>query len=268
MRRPVSPRPPIVALVLLLLALTAAASAQDPPAVHPVEPHVEGTLTPDEVGPRSAVLALTTTIDLACVVVFGADEGFGRLALDQQMGAAAHRDHRVVLSGLEPDTAYVYRFQGSAPDGRLFASDVYAFRTPPEEADARFGPAVGDLRAVAASSEFSSSFAAGHAVDGDGGSEWSSAGDGDDAWIEIALPGPTELSGVGVWTRTMTTSARIQSFRIVTDRGEAFGPFELPDANGLHRVPVETTAERLTLEVEASTGGNTGLVELEVYRAR
>jgi hypothetical protein len=66
----------------------------------------------------------------------------------------------------------------------------------------------------------------------------------------------------------MTSSARIQRFRLATDRGQRFGPFELPDASGLHRFPVETTAERLTLEVEASTGGNAGLVELEVCRAR
>jgi hypothetical protein len=253
---------------LAALALATAATAQDAPPVEPVEPYVEGDLAPDDVGPTSAALELTTTIDLACVAVYGTDRSFGMLALDQQMGAAAHRDHRVVLTGLEPDTEYVYRFQGSAPDGRLFASDVYTFRTAARTDDARFGPKLEDLSAVAASSEFSDAFAAGNAVDGDGGSEWSSAGDGDDAWIEIGLPGATELSGIGVWTRTMASSARIQRFTVETDAGETFGPFELPDANGLHRFPVQTTAERLTLEVEASTGGNTGLVEVEVYRAR
>jgi len=255
-------------LAVVALALAGAATGQDAPPVEPVEPYVEGDLTPDEIGPTSAVLDLTTTIDLACVAVYGTDRSFGQLALDQQMGAAAHRSHRVVLSGLEPDTAYVYRFQGSAPDGRLFASQVYTFRTAARVDDARFGPPVADLRAVDASSTFSEAFAPANAVDGDGGSEWSSAGDGDDAWIELGLPGPTELSGIGVWTRTMTSSARIQRFTIVTGEGETFGPFELPDANGLHRFPVEATAERLTLEVEASTGGNTGLVEVEVYRAR
>lgn len=264
---PPASRPAAALLTALLIVLAPSAAGQDLPTVEPVEPLVEGELTPDEIGPRSAVLELSTTNDLACVVVYGTDEGFGRLALDEQMGAAAHSEHRVVLSGLEPDTEYVYRLQGSAPDGRLLASEVYAFRTPAERRDASFGPAIDELRALSASSEFSSTFAAGNAVDGDAASEWSSAGDGDDAWIEIALPGPTELSGVGVWTRTMTASARIERFRIRTDRGETFGPFELPDANGLHRFSLETTAERLTLEVEASTGGNTGLVEIEAYRA-
>jgi hypothetical protein len=183
------------------------------------------------------------------------------------MGAAAHRDHRVVLTGLEPDRDYRFRLQGSAPDGQLFASRIVAFRTPPETQDARFGPHVEDVRAVAASSEFSSAFAAGNAVDRDGGSEWSSRGDGTDAWIEIALPDRTQLSGIGVWTRTMASSARILSFEVETEDGASFGPFELPDANGLHRFPLEADADRLTLRVTDSTGGNTGLVELEVYRA-
>lgn len=258
--------------VSLALAIVAAATfgfapAQALPSVQAVEPFVDGDLAPDDIGASSAVISLATTIDLACVVVFGTDDGFGRMALDQQMGGTAHQEHRVVLSGLEPDTEYVYRFQGSAPDGRLFASEIMTFRTASETSDARFGDAVRNLRAAAASSEFSSAFAAGNAVDGDGGSEWSSAGEGDDAWIEIALPDVTDLSGVGVWTRTMSSSARIERFTVATDSGERFGPFELPDANGLHRFPVDATASSLRLEVEASTGGNTGLVEFEVYRA-
>ncbi len=238
------------------------------PEVEPVEPYLATDLVPVEIGPRSAVLEIVTTIDLACVVVYGPGDEFGMLALDQQMGAAAHRDHRVILTGLEPDRTYRFRLQGSAPDGRLFASAPVSFRTPPDGGDARFGERVEGLRAVAASSEFSDAFAAGAAVDRDGGSEWSSRGDGDDAWIEIALPGPTDLSGVGVWTRTMATSAQIERFEIEIDDGRTFGPFELPDANGLHRFPLAATAERLTLRVVDSTGGNTGLVELEAYKSR
>lgn len=264
---------PRLARALLVVAWTllgaGAALAQAAlPAVEPVEPYLASDLVPTEIGPRSAVLDIVTTIDLACVVVYGPGDAFGMLALDQQMGAAAHRDHRVVLTGLEPDRAYRFRLQGSAPDGRLFASAPVSFRTPPDDADARFGDAIEGLRAVAASSEFSAAFAAGNAVDRDGGSEWSSRGDGDDAWIEIALPGPTELTGVGVWTRTMATSARIERFAIETDDGTTFGPFELPDANGLHRFALAATTERLILRVVDSTGGNTGLVELEAYGAR
>lgn len=270
-------RPSATRLVAVIVALTVAlvlapspstASAQNAPlpAVEPVEPFLTQPLALAEVRPRSAVLEVTTTIDLACAVVFGPDGGFGRLAVDQQMGAEAHQDHRVILTDLEPDTEYVFRLQGSAPDGRLLTSELQTFRTPPEQADGRFGPRVEELRAVAASSAFSGGFAAENAVDRDGGSEWSSRGDGDDAWIEVALPGRAELSGVGVWTRTMATSARIERFVIRTDDGATFGPFELPDANGLHRFELAATTSTLRLEVVDSTGGNTGLVELEAYR--
>ncbi|MDZ7706893.1 MAG: discoidin domain-containing protein [Trueperaceae bacterium] len=276
---PVSPFSPsttrlaaVLASLMVALASVSALStalAQDAPlpTVEPVEPFLSAPLAMAEVGPRSAVLEVTTTIDLACAVVFGPDDGFGGLALDQQMGAGAHQDHRVILTDLEPDTEYLFRLQGSAPDGRLLASEVQAFRTPPEQADERFGPRVEGLQALAASSTFASGFAAENAVDGDGGSEWSSRGDGDDAWLEIGLPGSTRLSGVGVWTRTMATSARIERFVIRTDDGATFGPFELPDANGLHRFEVDATTSAFRLEVVDSTGGNTGLVELEAYRA-
>ena len=257
----------IATLIAALIVSTALAQDGSLPTVEPVEPFLTEPLAMDEVRPRSAVLEITTTIDLACAVVFGPEGGFGRLALDQQMGAEAHQDHRVILTDLEPDTEYVFRLQGSAPDGRLLASAVQTFRTPPEQADERFGPRLEELQAVAASSTFSSGFAPENAVDRDGGSEWSSRGDGDDAWIEIALPERTELSGVGVWTRTMATSARIERFVIRTDDGATFGPFELPDANGLHRFEIDATTSTLRLEVVDSTGGNTGLVELEAYRA-
>jgi hypothetical protein len=63
----------------------------------------------------------------------------------------------------------------------------------------------------------------------------------------------------------MSSSAQITRFRVVTDDG-VHGPFELPDANGLHRFELPAITRTLRLEVLASTGGNTGLVELEAYR--
>lgn len=253
-------------LAMSLLTGPAFGSAQDTGrlAVEPVEPFLATPLAPSELRPDAAVFEVTTTIDLACAIVFGEVGGFGRLAVDQQMGSEAHRDHRVVLTGLEPDRVYQFRFQGSAPDGRLFASSTGTFRTPTLEADPRFGAPL-ELRASSASSEYSNAFGAANAVDGDGGSEWSSRGDGNDAWIELELPHTTTLSGIGVWTRTMSSSARITRFRVVTDDG-VHGPFDLPDANGLHRFELRATTRTLRLEVLASTGGNTGLVELEAYR--
>ncbi|MDF1523349.1 MAG: fibronectin type III domain-containing protein, partial [Trueperaceae bacterium] len=105
----------------LFMALLLAVAAAQPLVSLPVEDVVDGPIAMSEVTATSATLLVTTHIDLACVVVFGEDEGFGQLALDADMGGGAHRDHRVLLRGLEPDTEYAYRLQGSAPDGSFFA---------------------------------------------------------------------------------------------------------------------------------------------------
>ncbi len=236
----------------------------------PIEPFLSSPLAVSEVSASSATLQLVTTIDLACVVVFGTDDGFGRLALDDNMGASAHRDHRVGMRGLEPDTVYYYRLQGSAPDGTLYASATMTFRTP--TADAADGPAGVNVAAstrggsvTAVSSEFSAAFGGLHAIDEEPDTEWSSKGDGDAAFITVTLPSVVTVTGFGMWTRTMGSSAQIRSFEVVNEVGERFGPFELPDASGIHRFAATGTGQSFTFEVVDSSGGNTGAVEVEVF---
>ena len=94
-------------------------------------------------GGTSATISVSTTIDAACAVVFGEDETFGRLATDKDMGGSAHRDHHVVLGGLRPGTTYVYRFQGSAVDGRLYRSQLFTFTTPTAAASGPVDLAIG-----------------------------------------------------------------------------------------------------------------------------
>ena len=95
--------------------------------------------------------------------------------------------------------------------------------------------------------------------------QWASQGDGNGAWIEIAFAQDSHVTSMGFWTRTMGTSAQISSFRVVTTRGETFGPFDLSDASAVHCFDVDLTAKRLRLETVDSRGGNTGAVEIEVY---
>ena len=63
----------------------------------------------------------------------------------------------------------------------------------------------------------------------------------------------------------MGTSAQIASFRVITDRGEVFGPFDLADASSVHYFDVELTAKILRFETFESTVGNPVAVEIEVY---
>lgn len=258
-------RLPSVLIATLLLATTAA----QPLLSLPVEDVVDGPIAMSEVTATSATLRVTTAGDLACLVVFGEDERFGQLALDADMGGGAHREHRVLLRGLEPDTEYAYRLQGSDPSGNFYASEVLRFRTLPAEAGASLGVDVATAEAgatiVAASSEYGGGFAAANAIDGDPRSEWSSRGDGDAAFVTVRLREPVEVTGFGLWTRTMGTSAQIERFEVVNELGEVFGPFDVPDAASAYDFAASGRGQEFTFRVLASSGGNTGVVELSVY---
>ncbi len=110
-----------------------------------------------------------------------------------------------------------------------------------------------------------SAFGANNALDGDPATEWSSNGDGDEAWIEIELPEVTQVRTIGFWTRTMGDSAQVFSVRVVTDRDEIYGPFELGDAASVYYYDTAFTARRLRFEAVDTSGGNTGAIEIEVY---
>ena len=256
-------------LLLALTLLTAWVAHAEPLVAQPLEPLVPHEVEVSELTPTSATLRVTTRVDLACVVVFGRDDRFGGLALDLDMGGAAHRDHEVVMRGLEPDTAYVFRMQGSAPDGTFYASAVYAFQTPPAEDDERGWRNVASLdagaRVVEASSEFGAAFAGEHALDGDPSSAWSSRGDGDEAFLTIELPESVTFVGFGVWSRTMGSSAEILRFEVETEAGVVHGPFELPSARERFAFTARGEGQRFTLRVLDSTGGNTGLIEFAVF---
>ncbi len=261
---------PIARFPLVLLAALSLATAVAQPLVSlPVENVIDGPIAMSDVTPTSATLVVTTLVDLACVVVFGPDDGFGQLALDADMGGGAHRDHQVFLRGLEPDTEYAYRLQGSDPDGNFYASEVLRFRTPAAEVSVSLGVDVATAEAgatvVAASSEFGGAFAAGNAIDGNPRSEWSSRGDGDAAFITVRLREPVEVTGFGLWTRTMGSSAQIERFEVVNEHGEVFGPFDVPDATSTYDFAASGRGQEFTFRVLASSGGNTGLVEVSVY---
>jgi phosphodiesterase/alkaline phosphatase D-like protein len=221
-----------------------------------VEPQPDGT---------AALLRATTTVEAICSVVYGTTPSFGMQATDDDMSGVGHEDHRPVMRGLEPDTEYFYRLQGSTADGRLFASEVFTFRTPAAE------PVGGGRENVAleaavldVSSEFSAAFAAVNAFDGDLSTEWSSAGDGDDAYVVFDLGRAVEASGIGFRTREMSDGTSIvTSFTVTIDEGEPLGPFEA--GPGLAVAEVTFTGRIVRIDVETSTGGNTGAIEIEVY---
>jgi hypothetical protein len=226
-----------------------------------------------DVADLDAVLAFESSIPLACSVVYGKTTAYGQIATDQDMAGGAHTDHRPILSGLEPDTAYHYRVQGAAADGTLYVGEDGTFRSLPAQdgGETNLAALEAGAQVVAVSSNFGGAandeaWGANQAIDGDRATAWSSAGDGDGAFIEIELAGPAELHAVEVWTRTMSDgSAEIRTFTLTTDSGEVLGPFTLQDAAQPYRFEVDARARSLRLDVVESSGGNTGLVEFAVY---
>lgn len=226
-----------------------------------------------DINSNSATLLATTKLDMACSVVYGPTTEFGSLATDTDMAGGAHSNHHPLLTGLEPDTLYYARMQGTAKDGATYRSELYTFRTLPAEAQnlgtnlalAANGGAVIGVSSNYGGGPNTGTFGADHAIDADPTTEWSSDGDGDAAWIEIGLAERTRVSSIGLWTRTMGSSAQIESFQVVTDQGEVFGPFALSDAGGVSYFDTDMLTQQLRFEVVSSSGGNTGVVEIEVY---
>jgi hypothetical protein len=252
-------------VVMLCTALSAVACSGDGDG-DGVAPFEEIAVAgPDvEVDPSGtfAVLTVETSIDAICAVAYGAGEAKGSIATDQEMEPSGHREHRVVLSGLESDAEYSYRLQGVGADGRLYRSDIFTFHTPPAVASSPESNLARGATVLEASSEFSAAFTASNAVDGDLSTEWSSRGDGDDAWISIDLKAETQVGAVAFRTREMTDGTAItEAFTVTVDGETTLGPFPAgPD-------PVEVTfsGRVIRFDVATSTGGNTGAVEVEVY---
>jgi hypothetical protein len=240
--------------ILLALGVVAQASAAE---VRPFEEIAasEITVTPDPSG-RSAVLQVDTDIDVACSVVYGTDETFGLIAVDNDMDGGAHADHHPVMGGLDPQTDYLFRLQGTAPDGSIYVSEVMSFDTPAALVGGPPNLALdGDV--TAASSEFSAAFGASNAFDGDGTTEWSSRGDGDDAWVEIDLGTSQRIDQVIFRTRSMNDGTSITETYAVTADGAELGQYSVDK-------PVDPgiEAQVLRFDVVTSTGGNTGAVEI------
>jgi hypothetical protein len=155
----------------------------------------------------------------------------------------------------------------------LYISEDMTFRTPEELTDVEVNLASIDAgaRVLDVSSNFGGAgndetWGANSAIDGSRGSAWSSNGDGNDAYIEIQLAQPSNLSAIEVWTRSMSNgTAQIFSFTLTTDAGLVLGPFSLEDAEQSYRFDVEAVASSIRLDVIDSSGGNTGLLEFAVF---
>ena len=224
----------------------------------------------------SARLPLTTSVPVACSVIYGPTEAFGSLSVDQDMAGGAHSEHSPLLVGLQPETTYYYRVQGVDAEGTVYLSDLMTFTTPAFETggdtDNLASPERG-ATITGASSSFGNAAADERwgvhgAVDGNPNTEWSSAGDGDEAWIEVQLAQPAQIDQIMFESRSMSDGTGItHAFTITTGGGETYGPYDVPDAQSEYTFDVDFTAQTLRFDLVDTSGGNAGIVDVAVFGA-
>lgn len=213
----------------------------------------------------TATLTVDTTIPVACAVIYGTDDSYGSIAVDNDMQGGAHYNHGPLLTGLQPNTEYQYILQGSDAAGTIYRSDLMIFTTPPASENA-FGTNIAPTGTITAvSSEFSDAFAATNAIDGNIGTEWSTADDGDNAYIEIDLGQPQSITAIAFRTRQMTDGTAITETFTVTIDNQVYGPYPTGTEPAVLAEPV--TARTVRADAQQTTGGNTGATEIEIYVA-
>jgi len=274
----------LVPLIMIALALAACTSTGEPAAdsligdyeFRSIDEIVDAELEIMNFGnDGSATLPIHTSVPVACSVVYGTTPEFGSLSVDQDMAGGTHSDHNPLLAGLEPETEYFFRAQGVDDNGVVYLSDVMTFTTPPADttvtenlASPTMGGEIVGFSSAFGGAGINDRWGAAAAFDDNPNSEWSSAGDGNEAWVEVKLDRRARVDSVEFQSRAMSDGSAITlAFTITTGDGEVLGPFTLPDANSSYDFDVAIEAETLRFDLMDTTGGNTGIVDVAVFGA-
>lgn len=259
-------------LVVSMLALAACTSSGGDVDVRPFSEvqDSEFTFEADPTNPARAVFRVTTTEPMICAIVWGETDDFGNFNNSLNMAGTGIVEHDVFLPGAEPGVEYRYIVQGTTADGTLYRSEPDTFVISEPEAQGGSidrGPNLAEGATVTdVSSEFNDAFAASNAVDGDLTTEWSTAGDGDDAEITLDLGESTDVTAVEFLTRSMTDGSAItETYTVSVDGGDEVGPFPAGNPANPSPAEVELAGTLFTFRVQTSTGGNTGAVEIGLY---
>jgi len=236
------------------------------------------TFEADVSDPNRGIFHVTTTEPMICTIVWGETEEFGNFNNSLAMNGTGIVQHDVFLPGAEQGKTYFFKVQGSTADGRQFRSPTGTFTIPvtaPPSGDAMGG---GDAMAVhgtnlaltstivEASSEFGPGWEATNAIDGDGTTEWATKGDGDSGFITIDLGSTQSVVGTEFITRRMLDGTAItDTYMISVDGGEPLGPFTAGTPAEPNFNAAEFTGQVIRFDIAASSGGNVGAIEVNVF---
>ncbi|WP_314003803.1 discoidin domain-containing protein [uncultured Paenibacillus sp.] len=235
----------------------------------------------------NTIVNFTTEQPGFCQVLLGTESGKYDFVAVESMPEGPHTEHYNVVENLKPGTNYFYRVMLGRTDGSFSQSKEGSFQTPQNQGNDTGENQAADTppgtnialsqnggRIVGVSSNYGGAandqnWGAQMAIDGDPATEWSSDGNGNNAWIEIGFDKTYQVTAVGFWTRTMGTSAEIKKLRVLSADGTELGTFDLqgPDKMQYFTLDTPATTESLRFEAAESSGGNTGAVEIEVFAA-
>ena len=263
-----------VSIVLALALIAAACGGDDNAEVLPFTDiqASEFSFELDPLDPVRGIFRVTTTEPSICSITWGSTEELGNQNNSLSMNGTGIIQHDVVLPGIEPGGTYYFTVQGATADGSLFKSELATFTLPESDQPVGTDDPV-DLRTnlaltatvVEASSEFNASFGADRAIDGDPTTEWSTSGDGDGGFLTLDLGQVEEIAGFEFITRSMADGSAITTeFTVTVDGGEVLGPFPAGTPADARSQAVTTSGQVLRFDIETSTGGNTGAVEIRV----
>ena len=264
----------LLPLAAIALVLAACGGTSDGDTVRPFSEIQVGEITfeNDPTFPDRGIFRVVTTEPTICSITWGPTEALGNQNNSLAMNGTGIIDHDVLLPGAEPGVTYFFTIQGTTADGQLFASEMDTFTLPEREDTAMDeNPLHGANLALSAtvidvSSEFSDAWAGSKATDDDLATEWATAGDGDLGFLTIDLGSAQDVVGVEFLTRSMADGSAIANdFFIVVDDGDRLGPFPAGNPVDPGFVPLNFTGRVIRFEIDTSTGGNTGAIEVRVF---
>lgn len=278
-RHGTAPRAPLVLLAVASVVLAACGSGSSGGTEVHAFSEVQATefvFEGDPLDPSRGIFRVETTEPMICAIVWGETEALGRFNNSLSMNGTGITDHDVLLPNAEPGRTYHYLVQGTTADGTLYRSEPATFTIPASKvAPSPTGPniEVGDnlalsARVVDVSSEFSAAFAGARAIDDDLSTAWSSSGDGNSGFITLDLGSPQHIVAVEYVTRSMADGSAITStFTVSVDGADPSSPFPAASPASSRVVALDVTGQVVRFEVEESTGGNVGAVEIRVFAA-
>ena len=232
----------------------------------------------EDVGAYRAVIRFETSREASCHVLFGrAPDALDSSATDPDMKPGTYlTTHEVPLEDLPPQTTL--HFVAVATDPK-----EVEFRSDPGQLTTSAGVPVDSLTNVAllqagtVVTAVSSNFAAGtnastwganNAIDGQMATEWSTNMDGDNAFLEADLGTSRDVQFIGYRSRKMSDGTSIvRKFELRVNDQLTLGPYDTPDPDVRYVIELASPVTMRTVRMTAieTTGGNTGLKELQLF---